>query len=119
MNPLERQVAEYLAKAGGQTLPPEVVVKDFAFESLRGEPDYLLAWLSNGQILTVQWDTMNSRVRLKLGDEDAVSDVDVKASAVPINQGKLADLIRLVEDKYERWVAEDTDTYDQGNCEEN
>ncbi len=107
MNILERQVAEFIAKSNGQTLPPSVVVSDFTVEELRGEPDYILAWLSNGKILTVRWEGMQNRLKLTLAESDAAPDVEVKESETGISKSSLNSLIDLARDKYETWVAED------------
>ncbi len=52
----------------------EVTVMDKEMLPLAGEPDYLLAELSNGKQLSVQWDADYSCQKLKLDGVDATAE---------------------------------------------
>lgn len=98
MNPLEKQVAEFMAVGSGMK-PATVKVENTEMMRLKTEPDYILADLSNGQQLSVEWDPDYQYNRFRL-DGKEVAKNQTLISILALEELCREVYERAIEDKY-------------------
>lgn len=106
MNALERQVADFLAKSNGGEI---VTVDEFSLEPLRNDADYVVAWLSNGKVLSVKWDQQNDAAILLLADSNEVEGVEVSAAETRLAPSLLKKLVDATYNAWRDYMAECAD----------
>lgn len=120
MNALIKQIADFTIAANGGLPKGVVIVEDFSLEPLRNDADYVVAWLSNGRVLSVKWDQMNDREVLLLAESNEVEGVEVSAAETCLSEGSLKALVDAAFNAYCDWWADYgiSDSYQPGPNED-